>query len=148
MIFKVPVYPLCRSPSAGLGTSASALFTPFFLAIVRRRHRTLTLASHVLLKAANVSADSHHPSCGLRCGGGGTSLCLYCIEKDFGERLSHFGDGTGLRGLLGGVGGNSIASLSAISVESELLSVELSSGFSRQHEFGRCDMAAEADVHV
>lgn len=78
----------------------------------------------------------------------GWYLCFCCIEKDSGERVSHFVDVFGLRGLLGEADDNPIRCSRSIYVKSEVLPIELSSGFSRQYAFVGCDMATEVGLRV
>ena len=55
--------------------------------------RASSLAFHAIVKAAEVSAVSHHPSLCVRRGGGGTSA-----STAFGEGLGDLRDTVGLQG--------------------------------------------------
>ena len=85
--------------------------------------RASSLAFHAIVKAAEVSAVSHHPS--LRATWWGWYLCLYSVKNNFGEGLGHLRDTAGLQGWIRKLGNDPRNySLPAIPVRSKLLPVE------------------------
>ena len=68
------------------------------LGLKRMNRRASSLAFHAIVKAAEISAVSHHSSLWVRRGGCGTSASTYSIKNNFGEGLGHLRDTVGLQG--------------------------------------------------
>ena len=110
--------------------------------------RALSLASHASLKSANFFADSHHPGFGPQRGGTPASAASSRILVNNSAVSKMVLGCVGCLGRLATILLTIEYSLSEVSLGSELLLTELSSGFSRQYASVQCDTAAEADLHV
>ena len=79
----------------------------------------------------------------------GWYLFRYCVKNDFGERFGHLRDIIGLGGYEKRLGEDLLNySLSAISVGSKLLPIEMPDLCSRSHVSVGCKTTAEADHRV